>query len=337
MQSHAVHQLIHDEGCACHVAGVLHERYEQIEYQDVGQKDDDAPHAADYSVYYQVLEYPLGHRVAYPVAQYPDAVFDPFHRVAADDECRPEHQEHQEQEYRESEQFVGYERIDDLGRSHLLALSGHERLAECTGNEPVLVIGEDGLHILAGDLFYLFDLPVALLGPLRIFRLFLQQLFDFRIPFQKFGGKESGGKVFLYAAVFLQAFFEGLDAVLDLLSVYYVYVLWLYPVLVQLDHSVKKFLDTSPRTRNRRDDRYAEQFAQHLVVEGGTAVFQFVVHIQCHHRGAVHVDEVSGEVEVPFEVGCRNDVYHYVGCLLGQVSANELLFGRVGRKRVCAR
>lgn len=38
VKSHLVHQLVHNEGCACHIAAVLHERYEEVEDEDLGEE-----------------------------------------------------------------------------------------------------------------------------------------------------------------------------------------------------------------------------------------------------------------------------------------------------------
>ena len=50
MQSHAVHQLIHDEGCTGHIARILHQRNEEVENQYLGQEHDDSPHSTYHTV-----------------------------------------------------------------------------------------------------------------------------------------------------------------------------------------------------------------------------------------------------------------------------------------------
>ena len=61
VQSDLMHQLIHDEGRACHIARIFHQRNEEEQDQDVGQKDDHSPYSADDAVDDQVAQRSFGH------------------------------------------------------------------------------------------------------------------------------------------------------------------------------------------------------------------------------------------------------------------------------------
>ena len=42
-----MHESVHDEGCTCHIAGVLHERNEEVENENLRQEDDDRPYSTN--------------------------------------------------------------------------------------------------------------------------------------------------------------------------------------------------------------------------------------------------------------------------------------------------
>ena len=123
VQAYLVHELVHDEGGAGHVSGVLQQGNEQVENQDVGQEYQHAAHSSDDAVHYQVLQHALRHGggpVHYQVLQHalrhggghegPEFLHQPFnpgHRVFSQAEGGLEDDVQQEDEYREGGPAVG--------------------------------------------------------------------------------------------------------------------------------------------------------------------------------------------------------------------------------------
>ena len=64
MQTHLMHQLVHDKGCSCHIARVLHQRDEEIENQDLWQEDNHRAHTAYDAIDEHCLQRTFGHAVA---------------------------------------------------------------------------------------------------------------------------------------------------------------------------------------------------------------------------------------------------------------------------------
>ena len=91
MQPHAVHNLIHNEGCTSHVAAVLHPGDESVEDHNVGQEDDDTTYTADYAVDDEVLEWSVSHPAAHSLAEPLHCGIYPIHGVLADVECAEKH------------------------------------------------------------------------------------------------------------------------------------------------------------------------------------------------------------------------------------------------------
>ena len=45
------------------------------------------------------------------------------------------------------------------------------------------------------------------------------------------------------------------------------------------------------------------------VIKDVAALFQFIIHVQADHDTDVHVDQLCGEVQIPFEIGSIHDVH----------------------------
>ena len=115
MQADPVHELVHDEGRAGHVAAVLHQGDEQVQDHDVRQEHQDAAHAGDDAVHEEVLQPAVLHERAHEGAELPDQPVDPVHRVLADGEGGPESEPQQEEEDREGQPLVGDDGVDAVG------------------------------------------------------------------------------------------------------------------------------------------------------------------------------------------------------------------------------
>ena len=61
MQAQMVHQLVHYESSARHVAGILQQRNKEIEYQYVRQEDQHASNTGNDAIDNEVLEPAIGH------------------------------------------------------------------------------------------------------------------------------------------------------------------------------------------------------------------------------------------------------------------------------------
>ena len=112
MKTYAVHQAVHYEGRAGHIARVLHYRYEEIEYQYVGQEDKHASHAGYDAVHDKVPQPAVPHQGAHGVPEPGHQGINPVHRILSDGESGLEYHEQYEDEYREGEPFVGDNGID---------------------------------------------------------------------------------------------------------------------------------------------------------------------------------------------------------------------------------
>ena len=115
MKADPVHQLVHDEGGACHVPGVLHYRKEEIEYQDVRQEHEDASHSGDHAIDEKILEPAVVQEVRDEIPELPHQPVDPVHRIVAQGERGLENEVKKEYEDRERRPFVRDNSVDPVG------------------------------------------------------------------------------------------------------------------------------------------------------------------------------------------------------------------------------
>ena len=99
---------------------------------------------------------------------------------------------------------------------------------------------------------------------------------------------------------------------------------------VDVYDDVEEGLDSFARAEDGRYHRDAEQFAQFGVVEVVPSALDLVEHVEGADHSEVHVDELCGEVEVPFEVACVDDVQDDVWRLLEELFADVDFLGAVG-------
>ena len=142
MQSDLMHELVHDERGSRHISRIFQKRDEHIEYQYVRKEDQHAADASDDTVDDKILKPSCAHGRCDKGAYLLHQPFYPLHRILTEQECTLENQVKQEEEYRESQPFVGDERIDLVRKciSALLPLIRFICLGQSTLHESVFRI-----------------------------------------------------------------------------------------------------------------------------------------------------------------------------------------------------
>ena len=93
---------------------------------------------------------------------------------------------------------------------------------------------------------------------------------------------------------------------------------WVF-VFENLDYRFEQLVDSFPNRSDSWNNRNTQHATQMAIVELCPGTFQFVVHVQCNDHFDVHVDQLGGQVEVAFKVGCINDIDDHIGHLLQNV------------------
>ena len=118
------------------------------------------------------------------------------------------------------------------------------------------------------------------------------------------------------------------DAVLYLVSVVDVDVSGrMADTLIDLDNGAEQRFNPHTTLERGRYQRRTQQGGEHLQIQRVATTFELVVHVQCCYHGNVHVQQLSGQIEVALDVGRVDDVDDDIGCLFCQVLTHiELLW-----------
>ena len=85
-----------------------------------------------------------------------------------------------------------------------------------------------------------------------------------------------------------------------------------------------------------RYERHSEQLSESLHVKVVASFLKLVVHVEGTHHSQVHIDELSGEIQVPLYVACVYDIYHDIRSLVYYLASYVHLLRRVSGEGVCA-
>ena len=208
MQSHLVHYLVHDECCPCHVAGILHEGYEEVKNQDLWQEHDDRTYTTNNSVGNHSLERSVGHVAAYGSSYPSHGSLNPVHGILAERECCLEHQPYHGYEDRKAEVSVCDNPVYEV--RHLVCVLVLARsirgLAQGTMNETVFSIHYGRLAVLLHFLLHSFCSQVSLVKYLLGVWQGVDEFLHIAVTLHKLNAKVSGRVALAYDGILLQIF-----------------------------------------------------------------------------------------------------------------------------------
>ena len=337
VKSHAVHELVHDEGGAGHVAGVLQDGDEEEEDQDVRQERADTAHPRDDAIDEQVFDDAVGQHPCGDIAEPAEEAFEPRLRIGTQREGHLEHKPEEENQDGKAQPSVRQDFVGGIGGLLVAIPPLGEGFEEGTAHETVLRAGDDGGGILIILFLDLFPLLVSHLDDTAIIVKLAHHLGDHLVAGQQLDGEVAGGIGSRKVQMFHHILLDDVDGLLQVGAVVDMDVFGvLLQVLVEIHDLGHHLLDAGASRGDRRDDGEAEEFAEGVDIKLVAVFLQFVVHIEGHHHGHVHVDELGGEEEVAFEVRGIDDVEHDVGVLLHNVLADVAFFRGVFGKGVGA-
>ena len=108
-------------------------------------------------------------------------------------------------------------------------------------------------------------------------------------------------------------------------------------LFIHFDNPIKKIFYAKTGFTDCRDDRSTDHACERFMIELIAMAFQLVVHIESDYHTHIHVDQLAGQVQVAFEVGCIDYVDDYVRLLFVQMFADVKFFRRVSRQRISPR
>jgi hypothetical protein len=328
----ALHDPVHDERGAGHVARVLEQRNGEKEKDDVGQKDEDAADTPDDAVDDEGLEDRIRARRPQPadrVADPAETALDPLHGLLGDGEGEEEDGVHGGQEDGHPEHPVDQHPVDEIG--HVPASEGrgrgdlfgqaHGRAVPPLGDEDVHRIPEETLD--PGDRFPGGgqNLVPEVCDPVGV------------DPLEEGDGEPASGRFVQIGIDHGQETVEVVDLALDVGAVVDLEVAGGGEVAPVADR-VEEIADAVATPGDGLDDRRTQQLGEPFRVEGGALALGHIDHVEGDHHRQTELEQLHRQIEVPLEVGGVDDRNRHIGVLGHQDIAGDPLLDGVGREGV---
>ena len=96
---------------------------------------------------------------------------------------------------------------------------------------------------------------------------------------------------------------------------------------VNADNYMKQFVNPLPATTDRRYHRRTKELPKHHIVQCIATGCQFIVHIERDYHTHVHVNQLGGEIKVPFQIGRIYHIDYNVRSFINDMTANINFFG----------
>ena len=211
-----------------HVARVLHQRDEEVEYQNLRQEHNHRPHTANDAVDQHRAQRSLSHRRTYPVAQPPHACIYPVHRILTKGKRGLEHHKQYQEENGKTDVFVRQHivyhvriAVDVLFRTRPVA-----GLGQRTVDKAILGIHDGRLRVATGFFQHTVGGVIAhsqqlfaILRTVLISKMLTHVLRDIGVILQQLDSQIARRITLAYMLVSLQELLYVADAVLYLMTV----------------------------------------------------------------------------------------------------------------------
>ncbi len=335
-KSHPSHEAVHDEGGARHVTGVLERGKGEEHCEDDGNEGrhrlDAGADAAREDRHEPVRrgDRPQDRAEALHENRSKEDIEEVDEGVAHHHR-EPEHQVHDCEEDGNAEEPVHHHAVDEIGHGLAIQLAAGDMPGEPM-DEPVAVIGNDDVRILAGVVANPLDDRINCLGGQRALG---HHLFgDPRVLLEKLHRKPPRICPDAPCNLAERGFPLG-DRGFELLRI--IDSRGGHTRILQA--SIEFLLDRPYRAAigcTRRNDGDAEMLGEVIRVDGETLLLGDVHHVEDDEEGDLQLDELQRQIEVPLEVRRIDDVHDEVDIRAEQeVPCHDLVFGAC-RQRIDA-
>ena len=152
-----------------------------------------------------------------------------------------------------------------------------------------------------------------------------------------FSGFTHGGKVLLVfflhiiGIVFMPLFYMlghlGIDVAVFVEEV---------DTLIHIDDDMEEQFQSLSCLERSGHHRCTKQLAQFVDIQMVSPLLKLIIHIERAHHAKIHVDELGGEVKIPFQVGRVNHIDYDIRRLVDDVLSHIQFLRTVSRKRIGA-
>ena len=161
----------------------------------------------------------------------------------------------------------------------------------------------------------------------------LHDVLHIGVAFQELDGEETGGKLVAQGFVLLEEMFDAVDALLQTAGVVDVDVAsqrFVGGVLIDCHDGFQQVVDSFSRAADGRHKGHAQQTRELAMVQFVTAGKEFIVDVERHDHGKVHVNQLRCQVEITFQIGGIQHIDDDVGKFFDEIFPDVEFLGRVG-------
>ncbi|KAF5031695.1 hypothetical protein DSECCO2_625090 [anaerobic digester metagenome] len=322
-QSESMQGPIHDERGTRQVAGILEDRKDQEEYEDVGQEDEDGADTADDAVADERAKPGGFDRAGCKPGKPCDERIDHGHEGSRDRKRQLERSPHQRKKDRDTEVPVGDDAVDHVRECRTFRVSavdlrqdGGDRLVALVRHHGLVLVGVDGredtLHADGG----------RTLPDLR---------YDILIPLEEFDGEPAEGIALGKVPVGRKGIHERHDLRLRIVAVADG-MLVVRRGLCLLDCGFEEGVKPLAPGSDRAHDRDLEELRKPRPVDGVALRFGHIGHVQGDDDRDPEFRELRRQVEVPLQVRRVHDLDDDVRLLVEEeVPRDDLVCGVRGQ------
>ena len=343
-EAQAPQQLVHHEGHARHVAGVLEDREQDEEDHDDRQEREHAAHAGEDAVDHEAVHHgvePEGRERGVNLRRHPvNAQGEKVGEPLADDvEREPEDERHDGDEDRDGGVAA---REDAVGRDRARVLAALARLDHALGADA---LDEREAHVRQGRHAVAPGLPLHLaddvLDGVELVLVQPEGVHDQPVPLDELGRGEAHREVGR-GGVVLDDVADAVDAAVQGAVVGPVRRAEVHAarMLAEARHVQDVLDELGDALLARRGDGHhgdAERGLQTVHAHRAAVGRELVHHVEGEDHGPVQLHELERQVEVALDVGGVHDVDDRVRVVLEDEAAGDHLLARVRGERVDAR
>ena len=324
-----MHHPVHDKGGPGHVSRILHKGNNEKEDQNVGQEHYYAPHSSDHPVDQKIVHHPIRQQSRESAPQPVDPRLDPAHGVLTKRKSGMKHAEQDQHKNQESEVLMGQHPVNFLcPRQRTVLRSLFIGLFEGTGNKCIPGIRNERLCILPEQAIQ----AVHFIRDNRSYVLKTRQLSEDMhaviVTLQRPHCVIPEVLTRKLLLVLFQLLFDPADRLLQLLAVVDMCMPdHRFAVLIHLYNAVEQAVDPFAPPADGGHDRDPDQVPQLCNIQLVATRLQVVVHIQRDDHLHPHIDQLGGEVHVPFGVPGIDNIHDDIGTgVVEKIPDDHLIF-----------
>src|SRR5664280_1039657 len=102
-----------------------------------------------------------------------------------------------------------------------------------------------------------------------------------------------------------------------------------FPRFIYTDDLIKEIFNAPPPGADCRNNRYSQQLTKRQVVKSISLFLKLIVHVESNNNLNTHINQLSSQIKVPFQIGSVNNIDYYIGFIIENIVSEINFFGRI--------